>query len=301
MRMAHASGRWAQIQRVKARRPFLRYVAVDDTRTRPMHHDWHGTVLPVDDSWWRTHYPPNGWYCRCNTQSLSQRDLDRRGLKVSKSPPVVMTERTVNTPDGPVSVRAPQGIDTGFGYNVGEAAWGRGEQALAMEAHGPWQGLHAPGGNVPADPGRLAVTTPAAKLGKRASDEAGLRAALRSAIGGDEAILTDPAGERVLVGQALVDHMVADASRMDGREAFFPLIPELIEKPAEIWVGFARSEVSGRVDLRRRYVRLFDLGRSQTVGLVADLDGNVWSGLTFFRGQVRNLQNLRMGLRVFGG
>ncbi|GEM_PF-1945463 len=48
---------------VLAARPYWRYVAVMDNRTRPMHRAWHGTILSADDPWWNTHYPPNGWRC----------------------------------------------------------------------------------------------------------------------------------------------------------------------------------------------------------------------------------------------
>ena len=61
IRMSYAHGRWQRIDRVKKARPYLRYVAIDDDRTRPQHRAWHGTVLPVDDPFWRSHYPPNGW------------------------------------------------------------------------------------------------------------------------------------------------------------------------------------------------------------------------------------------------
>ena len=52
------------------------------------------------------------------------------------------------------------------------------------------------------------------------------------------------------------------------------------------------------VRMRRRYVRYFDLGETEAVGLVGELDArNLWSGLTFFRGD--DPDNLRQGLRVF--
>lgn len=120
MRAAYAAGRWEQIQRVKETRPYLRYVAVMDARTRAEHRGWHDTVLPADDPWWRTHFPPNGWNCRCTVQSLNERDLDRYGLTVNvKAPPIEMVERIVNMPDGPRAVLVPRGIDPGFGYRPG--------------------------------------------------------------------------------------------------------------------------------------------------------------------------------------
>jgi SPP1 gp7 family putative phage head morphogenesis protein len=120
MRTAYAAGRWEQIQQVKDDRPYLRYVAVMDDRTRPEHASWHDTVLPVDHPWWQTHFPPNGWNCRCSVQTLNDRDLDRYGLTVNaKAPPVEMVERTINTGDGPRIVLVPNGIDPGFGYRPG--------------------------------------------------------------------------------------------------------------------------------------------------------------------------------------
>lgn len=298
LRTAYAAGRWQQLQRVKQSRPYLRYVAVLDDRTRPLHRHWHGTVLAIDHAWWQTHFPPNGWSCRCSVQSLSERDLKRFGHKVSRrAPPSPLVERRINTPEGPVAIRVPEGIDPGFGYNVGLAGTGRGAETLALEKHGRWQALEAPGA-VPAPAAPLPVDTPkAAEMPVAPPGDAGrLHGILRDAIGGDEAIFTDPIGDRVQIGQAVVDHMLEDPARQDGRERYFGLIPELIEDPAEIWIGFARNQASGRVALRRRYVKLVRLDKDRTIGLVADADGGLWSGLTFFRGNPATAKRLRQGL-----
>lgn len=300
LRTAYAAGKWEQAQRLKERRPWLRYVAVLDSRTRPEHRAWHGTVLPVDDPFWQTHFPPNGWNCRCTVQQLSDRDVERFGYEVSDdAPPVEMEPRSVNTPEGPVTIEVPKGIDSGFGYNVGEASWGRSQQRVVMENHGPWEPLEAPGGSRPDRPARLVPQETSIAPGRVARDEAGLRASLRTAIGGDERILTDPAGQRVAVTQGLVDHMLAKPARLDGREAFFSFIPELVERPQEIWVGFARDAGTGRVAVRRRYVKLFAMAGNRTIGLVADSEDGFWQAVTIYRGNPRGLRALRSGLRVY--
>jgi SPP1 gp7 family putative phage head morphogenesis protein len=120
MRMSHAAGEWARIQRGKRYAPYLRYTAVLDPSTRPQHRSWDGTVLPVDHPWWKTHFPPNGWHCRCSTIQLSAHDLNALGYKVSPDPVDDLTlytnERTGET------MTIPRGIDPGFAYNPGEAA-----------------------------------------------------------------------------------------------------------------------------------------------------------------------------------
>lgn len=121
LRVSRSAGRWSRIQALKGERPFLRYTAVLDARTRPLHRAWHGTILPVDDEWWNTHYPPCGWYCRCTVRQLSQRDLDREGWKVSARPP--LEPRAWVQPGTGRIIDVPKGIDPGFGYNAGKASW----------------------------------------------------------------------------------------------------------------------------------------------------------------------------------
>lgn len=299
LRAARAAGRWQQIQRLKDRRPYLRYTAVMDSATRPEHRDWHGTILAADHPFWQTHYPPNGWYCRCQVIQLSDADLKRRGLAVTDAPEVKMVPKEIK---GRGRVETPEGIDPGFGHNAGIAA-GVEPELTAMERHGPWEalgvGARSPG-REPA-PSKLDPVAAMRALADAAVDDNGVLAALRRVLGGAEKTYTDPMGQRVRVSEAIAIHILAEPDRKKARrERFFPLIPELIEAPQELWVGFARSVVTGRVWLRRRYVRLVSVDKTRVIGLVGDLDGGVWSGLTFLTGGgVSAVRALRSGLRVF--
>lgn len=120
MRTAHAAGRWERAQRTKKSFPFLRYTSVMDGRERPQHHAWHGTIKPIDDAWWDTHYPPCGWKCRCTVTAINQRMMDRKGWSISNDPPAFPQRPYVNPRTGEVT-NVEQGIDPGFSYNVGKA------------------------------------------------------------------------------------------------------------------------------------------------------------------------------------
>ena len=122
MRMSYAAGRWMQVQRVKSDRPYLRYVHTASEHPRHEHLQWVGTTLPVDDPWWSTHYPPNGWGCKCSTISLSQNQYDamaKQGEIVTAAPAISWKQFTNNRTGETMIV--PAGIDPGFGYNVGQA------------------------------------------------------------------------------------------------------------------------------------------------------------------------------------
>jgi len=120
MRTARAAGRWQQFQRTKETRPYIQRLSVLKNTTRPLHRQWHLTTLPIDDPWWNTHYPPDGYGCLCWTRSLSQRQLDREGGELSEAPVIKRTER-INTKSGEVYGDVPEGIDVGWDYNVGKA------------------------------------------------------------------------------------------------------------------------------------------------------------------------------------
>lgn len=86
MRSANAQGR-AKEQYARKGKVYLRYVAIMDGLTRESHAKLHGTILPREDGFWSSNYPPNDWGCRCYVQSLSQAELKTKGLKVSPKAP----------------------------------------------------------------------------------------------------------------------------------------------------------------------------------------------------------------------
>lgn len=118
MQTAYAAGHWQQIQESKAQAPMLMYDAVDDDRTRPEHAAWDGTILPVDDPWWQTHMPPNGWNCRCGVIQLGTDQAKEMGWQPGDPAPPSPTREYVNPRTGEVS-RVPEGIDPGWAYNPG--------------------------------------------------------------------------------------------------------------------------------------------------------------------------------------
>jgi SPP1 gp7 family putative phage head morphogenesis protein len=75
---AYQRGHWEQVQASKAVRPFLMYDAINDTRTRPSHKAMDGIIRPVDDPFWNSHYPSNGFMCRCTVISLSEAQAKSR-------------------------------------------------------------------------------------------------------------------------------------------------------------------------------------------------------------------------------
>ena len=60
---AYGHGRWQQQQRNKAKRQYLMYSAINDSRVRPAHLALNRIVRPIDDPFWLTHYPPLGFRC----------------------------------------------------------------------------------------------------------------------------------------------------------------------------------------------------------------------------------------------
>lgn len=64
---------------------YLRYVAINDARTRANHRLFHGIILPKDHEFWSKHYPGMDFGCRCRADAYTKAQLDRKGLKISMS------------------------------------------------------------------------------------------------------------------------------------------------------------------------------------------------------------------------
>ena len=84
---AYGRGHWEQAQAARTLRPYARYSAVMDGRTRPRHAALHGVVYPLDHPFWQTYWPPWDYNCRCAAVTLSQWEIDTQGLQVSQDVP----------------------------------------------------------------------------------------------------------------------------------------------------------------------------------------------------------------------
>lgn len=153
LRVSAAQGDWQRQQSVKDARPYLRYTALLDNRTRPLHRRWHGIILPRDHPWWETHYPPNGWRCRCKTMSVSAEDLEAEGWTVSEAPDEGETP-WVNPRTGEM-LMVPRGVDPGWAYNPGKVDQAAHAAELMMDKVGdcpPLMGSEALRAAVPLTP-----------------------------------------------------------------------------------------------------------------------------------------------------
>jgi len=122
MASAYSVGHWQKIQINKAAMPFLQYDAVDDLRTRPEHAALDGLVLPVDHPFWHSHYPPNGWNCRCGVIQMTRRQLiEHTGKDGPDKAPRIKDVNWTNPRTGQ-TIKVPADLDPGWDINPGQGA-----------------------------------------------------------------------------------------------------------------------------------------------------------------------------------
>jgi SPP1 gp7 family putative phage head morphogenesis protein len=69
IQMAYGVGRRRALEGVADVLPLWEYHAVLDDRTRPTHAAVSGIILPANHDFWRDHFPPWGFNCRCSVSA----------------------------------------------------------------------------------------------------------------------------------------------------------------------------------------------------------------------------------------
>ncbi len=259
LRTAYAAGRYRQMTdpELLRLRPYWQYRHGGSAQPRPEHLSWDGLVLRADDPWWRTHYPPNGWGCSCYVRPLDEEGLRALGKTgPDQAPSVRYVTRTVQGR----RIRVPEGIDPGWDYNVGEAAWGRWDPVLENRELKPLPFFHERTWQTYGLPEQL--ETPFVRLTEipvvrgREAAVAALKRMLKN-----REVLTAPRGLHVHVhAESLAAHL--ENNKALGRLIYAELLPDVIEKPQEVWVQFFRDP-RGRVVLRTFFLRAYTIGERQ--------------------------------------
>jgi hypothetical protein len=127
VRQAYAASAWQAIEDTAADFPALQYHHTPQQHPRLNHLAWDKMVLPVTHPFWKTNFPPNGWYCKCFTIQVSVDELASGAVKLTPDDALHATgydERPSrwrewrHGPTGRVD-RAPEGVTPAFAYNPG--------------------------------------------------------------------------------------------------------------------------------------------------------------------------------------
>jgi len=306
---SYNAGRFEQLWADRETLPYWQYHHNDAvTHPRPHHVAWDSMVLLATDPWWKTHFTPNGWGCQCYITGLSEFDVKRMGLKLGTAPAEnwQTVEIGQRSPNGPRTVRVPEGIDPGFEYTPGRARLQsaippeRPEPPIGGSTGGP--GLPNTRPNEPLPDPRPAGTEQLLPQGL--SQEEYARAFLEpfGATLDNPVIYTDAIGERLVMGKELfVDRKSGDLKAdKRGRGVYLPLLAQAVIDPDEIWVRLEWHHALAQSTVRRRYIAQFQLpGQALPALAVFELGTDGWSGITVFQPDAHDIEDMRVGVRLY--
>lgn len=316
---AYAAGRWQRQQQAKKERPYLRYSAILDGRTRPAHRALDGKTFPIDDPFWRVFYPPNGFRCRCTVVSLSRREVDPDDVShgdgnMVEREAVLKTDR--NTGEVHTAMvggyrldERPGGrvvyVDPGFSRNPGEG-WELWDEARALPDVPPGVGGQTstrtdilPGQLTFADYGLLKAKeipkeglrpSPARLPEAQTREDAVEQLATALGLEGDKARQVETPVGAVMLQRDLVRHMVQKEEARRERYAAF-VLPAL-QQPNEVWLT---AYADG---YRKRYVAFF---REENMLLIVrfNRDGSLfWNGIKM---REKDIDKQRTGILLYQG
>ena len=292
---AYMAGRYKQMTGAASMRPYWQYAAVMDGATRPAHAAMNGKVYHIGHPVWNTWYPPNGHNCRCDIWTLSEDEVQARGLQVQAS-------------------GAPVEPDMGWAHNCGEVGWGRGlvnavlgiksdRKGWAMRPDLVEQGSAPPAR--PDSPAVIDLPESPDSLKLRLGSEDAVRdhyraqAETRIGFGRDNAgeLIDMPVADNrgngaVIAARSITKNLATDYDLTRGR--FIGLAREVVENADEVWL-VPGSYGDGAVSLRRRYIKFYNTGKvaPRVVMAVAECERGVW---TVFNTYMSGAASQRKGL-----
>ena len=143
MRSAYQKGQYDRTM-ASDLHPYLMYRIGPSVKHREDHQSWDGLILPKDDPWWDSHFPPNGWGCKCYTRAITEarkKQYEENGIPTAprldgtgggnvpaktQAPPI--TYRSFFNERTGTLEHIPKGISPGFNWNQGNT--GRNTTAL---------------------------------------------------------------------------------------------------------------------------------------------------------------------------
>ena len=275
--------------------PYLRYSAVNDSRTRKTHLALDGLIYPLEHPFWDTWYPPNGFRCRCGTRSLTKGQVERQGLKVEEHDPTNSLIEPIEPKTGNRLPAVQLIPDPGFAHHPGKTAWGGIVDDSLKKGAGPYRSL--PNLRKPSDYRRPALINvrPAEipdfegdRLLPKGLSQEDYKAAFVQQYGESKEVI-DALGELVLLTlrafQRDKSKPTGESLKMTkkGHGELVPLVEELLQDPFEVWLTPQRN-AAGKIRLTKRYISMWKTADKERIsGLtVFEVVDGVFQGVTAF-------------------
>jgi hypothetical protein len=295
---SYAAGRFQQLtdpDLIKSR-PYWQYVHSDSVlHPRPLHVSWNGLTLRHDDPWWQSHFPPNGWGCRCRITAVSDPTPGRD--RAPDDGTYIKKDRWGN------EHVIPKGIDYGWDYQPGAGldAKNLSDQVMAQwqAAKGDaWELLSSRDWASYARPSSIPLDASKATPGPRVATTDDVIRLLRDQIGGDEKVYSvgGDFAYPVMVNAETLGHHIDPA-----RARYVPYLGELLTDPFEVWAMFQRHKGTGKIEMRVRIIKRVDTGDKEGMLLVAQATRGIFEAWTFVPAKNLNyLNKQRQGVLVYG-
>ncbi len=276
LRTAYQAGRWDTLKNF----PYLQYHHSHAVVVPRMDHvAWDGKILATNDPWWNTHYPPNGWGCRCTVTGISAARLKALGM---------------NGPDD-----APATVDGDpppeWAYNVGVA--NSGPPAVEPKQKPQWVDL-TPGDwesyDLPAVlPSRPTLGEPL----RNVDTQEELANTLTQMWGGDTKQYTLRADDGFtypvqIDAEGLAEHLTPD------KRPFAGYLDDVLDDPDEIWLAFMRDETTGKIALRSRVIRAIDV-EGRVMFMALDASKGRFEDITMYPRESKRAGNMRQGKLIY--
>ncbi len=109
----------------------------------------------------------------------------------------------------------------------------------------------------------------------------------------DISVIKGATGNIAIDARMLGEHLPLE------RTPFISLLKETLEEPYEVWQAFEESKITGKVEIRQRFVKVIALEKNKPLLFVAQSYKGQITGWTYFPLKQREINKRRYGTLIY--
>ena len=263
---------------------YLKYIAILDKRTRISHAKLNGTILPKDDEFWASHFPPNGWNCRCRVRAIPAHKKVTPTNKSNLPPNAV-------DPDWDYDVREGRFFDKFTPKNISSVDLYTKEVKLKEQTD--YKDFNLPSLK---EINRDIFTKAPSKLAKQKSKEA-YELLKKEILQGKKTIKIKTPITDLLIDEDLLKHII---STYPNNAEFARYILPTLKDPLEVWAVSEKTSKDGYYKKRYNFFKIFKTKKENIFINVKLLrDGRFTIATMFKTSDLSYLDRMRRGTLMF--